>query len=125
EEARAILKKSNEINQMMKVIGEEGTSSEDYTIYQKGELLDAVYLQQNSFDPIDAACSPERQAHTFNVLYDILTTKYDISEKREIRQFFNQLRQEYLDWHNTQFQTPEFEAQEKRLTEFYKARAVK
>lgn len=124
-EARAILKKSNEINQMMKVIGEEGTSSEDYIIYQKGELLDAVYLQQNSFDPIDAACSPERQAHIFNVLYDILTTKYDITEKREIRSFFNQLRQEYLDWHNTQFGTPEFEAQEKRLTEFYKERSVK
>ena len=124
-EARAILKKSNEINQMMKVIGEEGTSTEDYIVYQKGELLDACYLQQNSFDPIDAACSPERQAHIFNVLYDILTTKYDISEKREVRSFFNQLRQEYLDWHNTQFATPEFEAQEQRLTEFYKARAVK
>ncbi len=46
---------------MMKVVGEEGTSAEDYIIYQKGELLDAVYLQQNSFDPIDAACPPERQ----------------------------------------------------------------
>ena len=42
---------------MMKVIGEEGTSAEDYILYQKGELLDAVYLQQNSFDPIDAACA--------------------------------------------------------------------
>ena len=61
EEARAILTRGNEINQMMKVVGEEGTSAEDYIIYQKGELLDAVYLQQNSFDPIDAACPPERQ----------------------------------------------------------------
>ena len=46
EEARAILTRGNEINQMMKVVGEEGTSAEDYIIYQKGELLDAVYLQQ-------------------------------------------------------------------------------
>ena len=73
EAARAILLRSNEINQMMKVIGEEGTSDEDYILYQKGELLDAVYLQQNSFDPIDAACSPERQLHEFNILYDVLT----------------------------------------------------
>ena len=71
--ARSILKRSNEINQMMKVIGEEGTSAEDYILYQKGELLDAVYLQQNSFDPIDAACDPDRQIHEFNVLYDVLT----------------------------------------------------
>ena len=61
EEARSILHRGNEINQMMKVVGEEGTSAEDYIIYQKGELLDSVYLQQNSFDPIDAACSPDRQ----------------------------------------------------------------
>jgi len=121
--ARAMLKKSNEINQMMKVIGEEGTSSEDYIMYQKGELLDAVYLQQNSFDPIDAACAPERQVYIFNVLYDILNTKYDITDKREIRSFFNQLRQEYLDWHNTEFGSAEFKQQEDRLTQFYKARA--
>ena len=125
EAARAILRKSNEINQMMKVIGEEGTSAEDYIIYQKGELLDAVYLQQNSFDPIDAACSPERQVHIFNVLYDILNTKYSITEKRDIRSFFNQVRQEYLDWHNTVWGSPEFDAQEKRLTELYKSKAVK
>ena len=125
EYARAILKQSNDINQMMKVIGEEGTTSEDYIIYQKGELLDAVYFQQNSFDPIDAACAPDRQVHIFNVLYDILTTKYDITEKREIRAFFNQVRQEYLDWHNTVWGSQEFADQEKRLTDLYKSKAVK
>lgn len=82
EKARGILRRSSEINQMMKVIGEEGTSAEDYILYQKGELLDAVYLQQNSFDPIDAACEPERQAHEFNVLYDVLTRDYALSDKR-------------------------------------------
>ena len=75
-------RRSSEINQMMKVIGEEGTSAEDYILYQKGELLDAVYLQQNSFDPIDAACEPERQAHEFNVLYDVLTRDYALSDKK-------------------------------------------
>ena len=122
--ARGILIRSTEVNQMMKVVGEEGTSSEDYTIYQKGELLDAVYLQQNSFDPIDEACVPERQRREFNRLYDALTRKYDITDKREIRAFFNQLRQEFLDWHGTEFETPEFEAQEKKISDFYMARVV-
>ena len=119
EEARAILRRSNEINQMMKVVGEEGTSSEDYIIYQKGELLDAVYLQQNSFDPIDAACEPERQKYEFGVMYDALTREYGLTDKREIRTFFNQLRQEFLDWHNTVFDTPEFYAQEKKLKDYF------
>ena len=124
EEARAILRRSTEIGQMMKVIGEEGTSAEDYILYQKGELLDAVYLQQNSFDPIDAACEPERQAHEFNVLYDVLMHDYALSDKKEIRAFFNQVRQEFLDWHGTVYGTPEFAAQEAKLTDLYRSKVT-
>ena len=109
---------------MMKVIGEEGTSAEDYILYQKGELLDAVYLQQNSFDPIDAACSPDRQREEFGILYDALMASYDLEDKNEIRGFFNQLRQEFLDWHGTEFESQEFYAQEKKISEFYKSKAV-
>ena len=117
--ARGILIRSTEVNQMMKVVGEEGTSSEDYIIYQKGELLDAVYLQQNSFDPIDQACMPDRQRREFDVLYDAMMQTYDITDKKEIRAFFNQLRQEFLDWHGTEFESKEFEAQQKKITDFY------
>jgi len=117
-------RRSSEINQMMKVIGEEGTSAEDYILYQKGELLDAVYLQQNSFDPIDAACEPERQAHEFNVLYDVLTRDYALSDKKEIRAFFNQVRQEFLDWHGTVYGTPEFAAQETKLADLYRSKVT-
>ena len=124
EKARGILRRSSEINQMMKVIGEEGTSAEDYILYQKGELLDAVYLQQNSFAPIDAACEPERQAHEFNVLYDVLTRDYALSDKKEIRAFFNQVRQEFLDWHGTVYGTPEFAAQETKLTNLYRSKVT-
>ena len=123
-QARAILRRSIEVNQMMMVVGEEGTSAEDYIIYQKGELLDAVYLQQNSFDPIDAACSPERQKRVFAVIYDVLMRQYQMTDKREIRGFFNQLRQEFLDWHNTEFETEAFEAQQKKLTDYYLSKAV-
>ncbi|MBO5564625.1 MAG: V-type ATP synthase subunit A [Lachnospiraceae bacterium] len=124
EKARSILIRSIEVGQMMKVVGEEGTSAEDYIIYQKGELLDAVYLQQNSFDPIDQACSPERQNRVFNLLYDAMMRDYDLTDKGEIRSFFNNLRQEFLDWHGTEFETPEFEKQEKVISDLYMAKVT-
>lgn len=117
--ARDILIRSSEINQMMMVIGEEGTSSDDYIIYQKGELLDAAYLQQNSFDPVDAACEPERQIREFNCMYDILMHDYNITDKNEIRMFFNELRQKLLDWHTIEFNTKEFSLQEEKIKAFY------
>ena len=124
ERARGILIRSTEVNQMMKVVGEEGTSAEDYIIYQKGELLDSVYLQQNSFDPVDEACVPERQRREFGVLYDAMMQTYDLNEKTEIRAFFNQLRQEFLDWHGALFETPEFFEQEKKITDFYMSKVI-
>ena len=125
ENARQILVRSIEINQMMMVVGEEGTSNEDYIMYQKGELLDAVYLQQNSFDPIDAACDTDRQKYVFNLLYTILTGNYSFATKREIRLFFNQLRQELLDWHTTVFDTDDFYRQEQVIKDFYTKKIVK
>lgn len=98
--ARDVLFRSYEVNQMMKVVGEEGTTVSDYIEYQKGELLDAVYLQQNSFDPVDAAVVPERQKEEFDLLYSILMAKLNIDSKREVRAYFNELRQKFLDWNS-------------------------
>ena len=123
--AREILIRSTEINQMMMVIGEEGTSNEDYIIYQKGELLDSVYLQQNSFDPVDAACDTERQIFVFNLLYDVLTSEYSFDSKKEIRLFFNQLRQEFLDWHTAAFDSNDFYKQEQVIKNLYINRIAK
>ncbi|MCH5321535.1 MAG: V-type ATP synthase subunit A, partial [Eubacterium sp.] len=50
EFCKSILYHGDEIGSMMKVIGEDGTTLSDYIIYLKAEMLDAVYLQQNSFD---------------------------------------------------------------------------
>ena len=122
--AYSFVRRGSEVGQMMKVVGEEGTSSEDYITYQKGELLDAVYLQQNSFDAIDAACPPKRQRIEFDVMYDVLFTDFEFDEKKEIRAFFNQLRQEFLDWHGTRMDTPEFDAQKQKIIDFYNAKAV-
>ncbi len=121
---RNILIHSSEINQMMKVVGEEGTSADDYVIYQKGEMLDAVYFQQNSFDDVDAACEPERQVHEYDILYDILTLKFKFEDKNDIRAFFNELRQKFLDWHGIVFGTDAYAAKEKEILDFYKAKAV-
>ena len=60
EKVYSFIRKSNEVSQMMKVVGEEGTSLDDYISYQKGELVDYVYMQQDSFDPVDASVSVER-----------------------------------------------------------------
>lgn len=115
EKARAILRKGNEVGQMMKVVGEEGTSLADFTTYLKAEFLDAVYLQQNAFSDTDATTPVERQKIMFGVVEAALMTDYRFAEKDETRKFFMDLQQTFIDWNDKPMGTPDFEAMKKSL----------
>ena len=104
---------------MMKVIGEEGTTTEDYIEYLKSEFLDAVYMQQNSFDEIDAAVSVERQKYTFANVVKVLGSDFDLHDKDTARNFFNQLRQKFIDWNYSEWNSDKFKAAEKDIADFY------
>ena len=114
--------KSAEVAQMMKVVGEEGTSLDDYIVYQKGELVDSVYLQQNSFDPVDAAVSVERQRRTFYILKEIVDSSYNLKDKDDARAFFNEVRQRFLDYNGSEENSSEFSKREADLKSFFGSR---
>ena len=110
--ARLILREGNEVNQMMKVVGEEGTPTSDFVVYLKSEFIDAVYLQQNTFDEVDSSCGAERQKYIFAKLVQVLEKKFDFSDKDEARSYFLHLRQEFIDWNYTPWDSEEFRAAE-------------
>ncbi len=114
-----IIHRGNEINSMMKVVGEEGTTIEDYTVYLKSEMLDSVYLQQNSFDLIDANSGTARQRYVIDKLVGVLGSKYDLSSKDDARAFFNKMRQRFIDWNYTEFEGEEFKKAESEIDALY------
>ncbi|HHT26750.1 MAG TPA: V-type ATP synthase subunit A [Firmicutes bacterium] len=124
EYARDIIFKGNEISQMMKVVGEEGTSISDYITYQKAEFLDRVYLQQDSFHPIDAAVSVERQRHVFELLFSILSAELKLENQEEARDFFNTMRQYFLDYNVAEWQSEQFKQLEDRIRTLLKSKQI-
>ena len=117
EKARAILRRGNEINQMMKVVGEEGTSLADFTIYLKSEFMDAVYLQQNAFSDSDASTPVARQKVMFDMLEKALDAEFDFADKAAARRFFMELQQAFIDWNDKPFESEEFKAGGKAISE--------
>ncbi|MGL1894133.1 MAG: V-type ATP synthase subunit A [Spirochaetaceae bacterium] len=113
--ARKILFRGGEIESMMKVVGEEGTAIDDYIIYLKSDFLDSVYLQQNSFDPIDAAVIVERQKHIFKYILEIMGAQFSFESKNEARTYFNALRQAFIDYNGVEWETDEFFKREKTM----------
>ncbi|MDR0322020.1 MAG: V-type ATP synthase subunit A [Treponema sp.] len=106
--AHGFMRRSAEVEQMMKVVGEEGTSIEDYIIYMKGDLVDSVYFQQNSFDAVDAAVKPDRQIYVFTKLLIILASHFTFADKNEARTWFNKLRQKFLDYNGSEWKSERF-----------------
>ncbi len=113
--ARSLYKRGAEVNSMMKVVGEEGTSLADFIVYLKSEFLDRVYMQQDSFDEIEGASSIERQDYVFKKVVEILGSDFELEEKDEARGFFNNLTQGFIDMNYKSFNSAEFKAAEKAI----------
>ena len=123
--ARSCLFRGAEVGQMMKVVGEEGTSLEDFILYLKSEFLDSVYLQQNSFDEVDAAADVERQTYVFKLLLKVLGSDFVLESKDEARGYFNQLRQKFIDWNYSVWQGDDFKKNEADINQLYAAKSGK
>lgn len=119
--ARTILVDGNDVGQMMKVVGEEGTSLDDFVLYLKAEFIDAVYLQQDAYHAVDGASDAERQRYVFGRLAKILRRSLGFPDKAEARSFFQRLTRTTRDWNRAAMGTAEFQqmedAIEKMVTE--------
>ena len=113
--ARLLLQEGHDIGQMMKVVGEEGTSLADFVVHLKAEYLDAVYLQQDAYHEVDAATPSERQAHVFDRLHRVLRTKFAFGDRDAARKFFQRLTQLTRDWNRAAADTDAFRGLEAQL----------
>ena len=113
--ARKVLRQGNEVNQMMKVVGEEGTSIDDFVTYLKSEYLDAAYLQQDSFHDVDGATGADRQKYVFSKIHGVLMAKVFFSDKDAARKWFLQLTSVTKDWNRVAMDAEEFKQLERRI----------
>ncbi len=113
----AMLRKSKEVYNMMKVIGEEGITIDDFIDYQKGEFFDGVYLQQNAFDKTDEATAAERQKHVYELIHSVLLKRFAFDSNDEVRRFFQKLHSKCINWNSASWGSDEFKGLEQEIKE--------
>jgi V/A-type H+-transporting ATPase subunit A len=96
EEVHRLLYAGSEVHQMMLVVGEEGISENDLVTYLKSEIVDAVCLQQDSFDAVDRATSRERQIADFLLLMDVVRHPFAFNTKEEARRNMTALHNNFF-----------------------------
>jgi V/A-type H+-transporting ATPase subunit A len=107
-EARELLRRGNEVRQMMTVVGEEGTSIEDFTLYLKVDLFDSVYLQQNAFDDVDGATDAERQKFVFAKCLEVLRLDFEFESRPQARSAIFSVADLFRNWNYAARDSEEF-----------------
>ncbi len=95
---RALLRRGSEVRQMMTVVGEEGTSIEDFIVALKADFFDNVYLQQNAFDKVDAATPAARQRFVFDKVLEVVDLDVDVESKEQARKTLVEIGDLFRNW---------------------------
>jgi V/A-type H+-transporting ATPase subunit A len=98
EAMRRLLRRGNEVSQMLTVVGEEGVSVEDFTTVRKAEFVDDCYLQQNAFDAVDGATPADRQRVVFDKIMEVVDLDFAFDSKEQARATLFACRDLFLDW---------------------------
>lgn len=70
-----LLRDGEEIAQRLRVTGDEGVPLSDLVRYEKARFVDAVFLQQDAFDPVDVSAPPARQAELLELVLDVVAAE--------------------------------------------------
>jgi len=95
---RSVLRRGSEVRQMMTVVGEEGTSIDDFVVALKADFFDNCYLQQNAFDDVDAATPAERQAFVFDKVLEVVDLAFEFDTKDEARRTLVEATDMFRNW---------------------------
>jgi len=104
----AILRRGNEVQQMMTVVGEEGTSIEDFVVSLKADFFDSCYLQQNAFDDVDAATSSDQQQYVFDKILGVLDMEFEFDDKTAARHTLVEVSDLFRNWNYAAMDSDEF-----------------
>ncbi len=88
---RQYYERSQKIGDQMKVVGEEDLSLEEFVHFHKSEFFDAVFLQQNAFDTVDAAPSTARVSDSLMLTKRIVKQTFDFKNKTDARDTLQKL----------------------------------
>ena len=122
EKARGVLRRGNEVKQMMTVVGEEGTPIDDFAVMLKADFFDNCYLQQNAFDEVDGATPAERQQFVFDKILQVLELDFDFEKKKQARDIMFQAQDLFRNWNYAATDSDEYKDFVRKIDEFIEAK---
>jgi V/A-type H+-transporting ATPase subunit A len=94
---RRLLRRGDEIQQMLEVAGEDGIGVDDYVTWHEARLIDEVLLQQDANDRVDVYAPLERQQSLLRLLIALLDAPRRYAERSAVRDAFAALAAQFRE----------------------------
>jgi V/A-type H+/Na+-transporting ATPase subunit A len=119
---RDLLRRGDDIRQMMMVVGEEGVPVADFTTALKADFFDSCYLQQNAYDAVDASTSADRQQFVAGRIMRLVELDFEFPDKEHARTTMVRATDLFRNWNYAPFRSPEFDGTLAEIDAFLAAR---
>ncbi len=111
----SLMRAGEQVEQLIKVTGEDGVTLDDYVTMQKEGLIDTIFLQQNAMDAVDAFNALDRQRASAELLETLLDHDWRFADKEEARTTFARLTAEFRNLNSAPWDSDNYRLQEAKL----------
>lgn len=103
-----LLLRGKEAAEQINILGDDGVTLDYHLIFWRAELIDAIILQQDAFDPIDARTPLVRQQYMTNLVLNICGIHFNFSSFEEVNPYFKRVINQIRQMNYTAFQSESF-----------------
>ncbi len=120
--AKTLLLRGKEAQEQINILGDDGVPLEFHERFWNSELIDAVILQQDSFDKVDANCPLDRQKYMLERVLDITDMKFTFDSFEEVNVYFKRIINTFKQMNYAEWESDKFKAYESELEGIMKER---
>jgi len=116
--------RGKEAYDQINILGDDGVPVEYHTTYWKSETIDAVLMQQDAFDEIDAATPFKRQRYMLHAVMRICGLEFQFENFEKVGLYFKRIINALKQMNYSVFESEDFRKYEKELESVVEERRV-
>jgi len=117
-----ILLRGKEAAEQINILGDDGVTVDYHLTFWRSEVVDAVILQQDAFDAIDARTPLVRQQYMTDWVLKICDTKFQFDSFEQVNPYFKRVVNQMKQMNYSAFESEDFRGFEAGLEEMLSER---
>jgi len=114
-----LLLRGREAAEQINILGDDGVSIDTHLVFWKSEVVDAIILQQDAFDKVDARTPLDRQRFMVNKVLDLTDEEVFFRSYEEVSPFYKEVINLLKQMNYSPFESEDFKNFEKELQDIF------